>query len=75
MLTAEKNMLVQWLLIVIAIAVFVKWLWSRRALYLLSWKINGQISYPIVGNILSFLKHEGMNDIPAKRITQAYILI
>lgn len=52
-------MLAKWLLVAVAMALFARWLWSRRGLYRLSWHLNGKTAYPIVGHILSFINHDG----------------
>lgn len=43
----------------VIIMVLVPWLWSRRHMYLLSWKLNGPFALPILGNALSYIRHAG----------------
>lgn len=47
-------------LIVIAIVLWIYFIWSRRALYWLSWKMPGPSApIPIVGNIMGMWNEEG----------------
>lgn len=49
------------LLVVVAIFILVlPWMWKRRHLYYLSWKLDGPFAWPIIGNALSILKHDGI---------------
>lgn len=46
--------------IVICVVLFiVKYHWSRRKLYALSWKVHGPIAFPIIGNGHLFLNDLG----------------
>lgn len=51
-------MLGQTLAVLVLLAWFCKWLWSRRNFYVLAWKMPGPIGLPIVGSALPLL-YEG----------------
>lgn len=55
-----KMMISMILLLVIGVLVLFTWIWSRREKYILSWKLNGPIGLPIIGNILDFRNQEGI---------------
>lgn len=55
-------MFVVYILFVILSVLWLYWLWTRRNLYILSWKMPGPPVYiPIVGNILSMWNEEGLS--------------
>lgn len=41
------------------LAATVRWLWSRRHLYRLSWQLNGDWSLPLIGHVHKFIDQEG----------------
>lgn len=55
------------LIVLICLAIltvyYVKWLWSRRKIYMLSWKLPGPFAWPFIGNALSMRRIEGKNKI------------
>lgn len=57
-----QKLLVNVLLVLLA-ALFCRFIWSRRKLYVLSWKLPGPLAIPILGNALCFLaKDEDLFD-------------
>lgn len=47
------------LIVIILVVVIVPWMWKRRQLYKLSWKLNGPFAWPLIGNGLGVIRHDG----------------
>lgn len=51
----------------LSVFLFIRWLWSRRDLYILSWQMPGPVGFPIVGSAYRLLR-QGVQTISQYRI-------
>lgn len=47
----------KYILLVLIGALYAYWHWTRRDLYVASWKLDGPFSWPFIGNLTNVFRH------------------
>ncbi|XP_063705861.1 cytochrome P450 4g15-like [Culicoides brevitarsis] len=62
----------KYLLALVILGIYIYWHWTRRELYIASWKLEGPFCWPFIGNLPSVIKHRKRIMNFADELTQCY---